>query len=315
MGTKPKSLTPINDGPPVNEAANTEAQVAAKTLVAVNDATAEGLAFGEQLGRLQAFGFMATVANAGQLAAYESSKKSKTWMTMKDPRFGDGRHFEDFDDFCQAYFSKSYRRLRELIANRNLLGQELFDQAESLGLQQRDYNAMKALPAPTQELVKEAIAEGTSRDDVLRVLRDVAAQSGSEIARLEKLNAEAKKEHAALDKRLEVVTRQKTEAEDRAARIAVETPDETLAGLKKEATDRQNQTVGMVRGDLRQALIALANHGDEHDQQRPFMAGLVGEVQVALHQPREEFDLPELRTAFELEQKAASDKWFQKLEK
>lgn len=135
-------------------------------------------------------------------------------------------------------------------------------------------------------------------------LDKIASMSTSE---LRAALRESAKEHAALDKRLEVVTRQKTEAEDRAARIAVETPDEELAGLKKEATDRQNLAVASVRGDLRQALIALRNYGD--DDCNVFMAGLVGEVQVCLRELRDEFHLPDVSTAAEVEQLAEIAKW------
>lgn len=135
-------------------------------------------------------------------------------------------------------------------------------------------------------------------------LDKIASMSTSE---LRAALRESAKEHAALDKRLEVVTRQKTEAEDRAARIAVESPDEELAGLKKEATDRQNLAVASVRGDLRQALIALRNYGD--DDCNVFMAGLVGEVQVCLRELRDEFHLPDVSTAAEVEQLAEIAKW------
>lgn len=66
-------------------------------------------------------------------------------------------------------------------------------------------------------------------------------------------------------------------------------PDEVLAQLQKEATEILSGVLGGVRGQLRQALIALKNHGDDDHSQ--FMAGLVGQVQADLIALRDEFSL------------------------
>ena len=92
------------------------------------------------------------------------------------------------DEFCETTLGVGYERMAQISRNRNLLGQELFDQSERLGLHQADYNAIKSLPAPAQEIVKAAIADGSSRDDVVKALTQVAqlaAEQGKKVEELE----------------------------------------------------------------------------------------------------------------------------------
>jgi hypothetical protein len=79
--------------------------------------------------------------------------------------------------------------------------------------------------------------------------------------------------------------------------IAKSTPDQVLLELQKESTALMNDALGCVRGQIRQAFIALKNHTD--DDHSLFMAGLVGQLQADLHALREEFNLPDISTAAE----------------
>ena len=84
-------------------------------------------------------------------------------------------------------------------------------------------------------------------------------------------------------------------------------PDEALANLQKEATAIMNDALGAVRGGMRQALIALKNHGD--DDHSLFMAGLVGQVQADLAALREEFNLPDVSNAADAQLAAEVAEW------
>lgn len=77
-------------------------------------------------------------------------------------------------------------------------------------------------------------------------------------------------------------------------RISKAKPDEELAALQKEATSLMNDALGCLRGNLRQALIALQNHSEDNGV---FMAGLVGQVQADLTALRDEFSLPDVSLA------------------
>ncbi len=138
------------------------------------------LAAGVDIGRIQALDFMATIANTTAIAIYENVKKSKTYRFIVNPESATHRHFESFDDFCRVKLGKSDKRMRELVANRNLIGQDAFEQAEKMGLRQVDYNAIKALPQPDQELIRQAVEESSSRDEVLGLLQELAAKHARE---------------------------------------------------------------------------------------------------------------------------------------
>ena len=172
------AAVPVASGVPTQ--ALVEAVAAADAQTKTLDDMDEVLAAGVDLGRLEAMDFLATVANSAILAIYENVKKSKAWRLLRNPRSGDGRQFESLDEFCEVKLGKSYKRLRELAHNRNLIGQEAFEQAERLGLHQRDYNAIKALPAPDQELVRRAVEEAQSRDEVLDLLQELAVRHAKE---------------------------------------------------------------------------------------------------------------------------------------
>ena len=85
------------------------------------------------------------------------------------------------------------------------------------------------------------------------------------------------------------------------------TPDQVLTELQKEASGICSEAVGCVRGQLRQALIAIKNHGD--DDHSIFLAGLVGQVQADLTALREEFALPDISNAVEQELASQVAQW------
>ena len=183
---------PAEEFDPAAEASIVAAQNSAITPTQADEVLAAGI----DIGRLEAMDFVATIATSAMLAVFENVKKSKAWKHLRNHQSGDGRHFDSLEEFCDVKFGKSYRRLRELSANRNLIGQEAFEQAERIGLRQVDYNAIKALPAPKQELIKEALAEGATKEDLQRALRELAAADQKEI---ETLMARAEKAEEAAE--------------------------------------------------------------------------------------------------------------------
>jgi hypothetical protein len=94
-------------------------------------------------------------------------------------------------------------------------------------------------------------------------------------------------------------------------RIKKATPDSILIELQKEATGLMNDALGCVRGQLRQACIALKGHAElyESGDQTLFMAGLLGQVQADLHALREEFALPDVSGAADAELVADMAQW------
>lgn len=96
--------------------------------------------------------------------------------------------------------------------------------------------------------------------------------------------------------------------QDQIDRIAVLSPDEDLADLQKKATVRMHSAQASVKGELRQALIALRDH-DSNTDSSLFMAGLVGQIQADLTALLEEFNLPDVSTAADQELAADVAQW------
>lgn len=137
-------------------------------------------------------------------------------------------------------------------------------------------------------------------------LDEVASMSVKELrAALRELRAEhgaAEEVRAGLHKRIDKLEREKQ-------RIERMPPDEALEALMKEATAITRDALGAVRGNLRQALQALLNAGEERGQNDVFMAGLVGQVQAELNALREEFNLPDVSTAADQQLAAEVAEW------
>ena len=140
--------------------------------------TDEVFAAGLDVGRLEALDFVLTVGTSAIVSVFENVKKSKAWRHLRNPNSSHGEKFESLEQFCEVKLGKSYKRLQAISSNRAAIGAEAFEQAERIGLRQVDYNAIKTLPAPDQELVRRAVEESQSRDEVLGLLQELAARHG-----------------------------------------------------------------------------------------------------------------------------------------
>jgi len=248
---------------------------------------------GEAIGTVKAFGFVATVANHSAVTQFEKVKKSKAWQYLADPNSATRRNFESLDEYCQAAFGKSYRRMMDLSSNLRLLGQEVYDQAEQLGLGQRDYNAIKALPAQDQEVVRRAIEEAQSRDEVIDLLQEMAGRHVREKEAADKRIADLEADNSAGEERRGELLSEIETIRDQQRRIKRATPDVVLADLHKEATAIALDALGAIRGNLRQASVTLIGHHDEHGgDSLVFLGGLVSQIEAELVRLRDEFGLP-----------------------
>lgn len=90
-------------------------------------------------------------------------------------------------------------------------------------------------------------------------------------------------------------------------RIAKSTPDQVLVELQKEATALMNDALGCIRGSMRHVCIAIKNHGTEDNSL--FTAGLVGQIQAAITELREEFALPDVSIAADAQLAADVAQW------
>ncbi len=139
----------------------------------------------------------------------------------------------------------------------------------------------------------------------LLVLDDLVIENLAEMDEFERMSAsevrEAARELKAEKEATDKVLADKNAKIDKLSRhIKKATPDQVLLELKKESTTIMHDASGCIKGQLRQALIALNNHGTERGMQDVFMAGLVGQLQAELHALREEFNLPDVSNAADL---------------
>ncbi|RCX10716.1 hypothetical protein [Extensimonas vulgaris] len=92
-------------------------------------------------------------------------------------------------------------------------------------------------------------------------------------------------------------------------RIETAPRDMVQLELQKEATAIMQDALGAIRGGVRQALIKLRAHGDGSTRDDVFCAGLVGQLAHELQLLREEFRLPDVSNAAELELAAEVEQW------
>lgn len=291
---KSKELKSAEDG--FNPQRVAEAEQATQELAKLQPVMDEVLALGVDLGRFEALDFVATVATHHLLVVYDNVKKSGAWKLLRNPAYGDGRHFESLEDFCEVKLGKSYRRMRELAANRNAIGQEAYEQAEKIGIRQSDYNAIKALPAQKQAMIKEALAEGANLETVTRVLRQLAAEDQREIEALTHRAEDAEADLEASRNRVavkETETERLTKELARAKkRIQSATPDEVGAQLREEVGQLSFNAEAAVRGALAAGFAALDEHAQANDcTHEEYMAGCLCSIERAIGELRSRFNV------------------------
>lgn len=137
-------------------------------------------------------------------------------------------------------------------------------------------------------------------------LDDVARMSVKELrAAVRKERAEAAKQK----NQVERLTAVNTELHEEARLVKRLPADAALAKLKKEAASIAADAEGAILGGLRQALIAINNHGEERGQHNVYMSGLVGQVQAQLNALRQEFNLPDVSNAADQKLAAEMAEW------
>lgn len=252
----------------------------------------EILSAGIDLGRLDAMAFIATVADSAVLSIYENVKKSKAWRYLKSC---DGRNFESLEQFCTEKLGRSYRRLQEISSNRNALGQEAFEHAERIGLRQADHNLIKALPAPKQEIIKEALTEGATKEELQKAIRELAVADQKEI---EALTQRAEEAEANLEARSRVLEDKNSKIDQLTEEVAkvkkrvkALPPADVGEEIRKEVTTLAAQAEVGIRA-MRAGLQALADHTEAHGiDHGDFTAGLICQLELTLRQLRGEFDV------------------------
>ena len=155
----------------------------------------------------------------------------------------------------------------------------------STHLEKLGFSKMAELLPLDDDQVDDLVDEGQTGE---LSLDDVARMSVKQLrAAVRKERAEAAKQKSQVDR----LTAVNTELHEEARLVKRLPANEALAKTKKEAVGLQNETVGLVRGGLRQALLNLNELGGDASH-TAFMACLLGAVYVELDALRDEFGLP-----------------------
>ncbi|SNS06046.1 hypothetical protein SAMN04488503_2503 [Humidesulfovibrio mexicanus] len=172
------------------------------TMAVADQAVMDMAPVSEALGRIKAAEFFRHVGDIIVAQTFVDLRNSKRYKDypIKDAE-GNLRRCQNFEEFCQLAFGKSYTRCYELSKNLHLLGPDLYESAERIGFKARDYAALKALPEAEQEIVKTALA-AESKEQVLDILQDLAARHQSERAATKKQTEDMKADLDARDKLL-----------------------------------------------------------------------------------------------------------------
>ena len=217
----------------------------------------------------------------------------------------------NLEDFCRRVFGRSYNTMLEEAQNLHLLGAQAYEISTQLRISKSALRLTRALPPEKLDIVRSAIADGSTRAEVLAVIEDLAEK----VQQAEAATQEEKAEHEATRTVLEKKTQRIDQLERGRALIAKLPADDQLAMLKKEATAIAQDAEGAVLGGLRQALLALRKHADANGtdagQCDVFMVGLVGQVQAQISALREEFNLPDVSSAAQAELAAEVAQWAQ----
>jgi hypothetical protein len=229
---------------------------AADQVSAAEQTLLDGFEAIKALGRMEAAEFMATVATKVTVETYISMKESKKYKTLpfKDEN-GNWRRCQSLEEYCETHMPLSYRRVRELAANYNAIGAELFEQAERLGFRQRDYNALKALPADDRQIIAQAI-EAEDLDKALDLMQQLAAKHQREKETTEKQLTELTKDLASKDAVIQKRDQKLNELDHELERLRLDTP--VFAHVDwPEAFKGYVAQVGITRKNLKHALGSL----------------------------------------------------------
>lgn len=279
------------------ELAKIEAEMRDAGELATGEQVQAWIRMGFQAGRIQAATVAATVSERMIAEAYRDIAESRGYMGMPYVAADGTRgNVSSIDEFCQVCFGKTARRCRQIASNYELIGEELFEAAQQIGFGQRDYNALKTLPADEQEAVRTAIAEGGDREAVTGLIKDLVERLVTEKAEL-KADALAKDERASQRERtIENLQKQLRQAKGQRERA---TPDEEAERLKRQfQAAALGVEIALTSEDadtdcLRNRTRDLIEHARAHERDvLPYLAGVFAQLERMLWLVRDEFGIP-----------------------
>lgn len=205
------------------------------------------------VGRIQAATVSAALSDSMVIDAYEKVASSRSYVGI--PYFaedGSRKRVSALDEFCEVFLGRGARRCRQLVANRRLIGEELYEAAQAIGFRQQDYNALKALPADDQEAVKQALAE-EDKDRALEVLSGLVARAAEHKAQAEQKAEAAEARAEEIEKDYDTVSTMYGKAKTEITRLKA---GGEIPGLDKQMAGWPAVT-GLLTGEIRSHLTRV----------------------------------------------------------
>lgn len=248
----------------------------------------------KMVGRIEMGNFVATVADRAIAETYVKVKNSKAYKGLPY-RTPDGKvaTVATLEEFCEAFMPRSHRRCQELAANLQLLGPDLYEQAEAIGFRQRDYAALKALPADDQIVVKQAIEAG-KLDNAIELMQDMAARHKHEKDALDAELKEAKAYKETAERQIAAKDKKINELDAKLSkpRAAVAEYDEAAALAAWDSAVLH--AVAAIHAPLRRAILDLLADRTPYECSRTVrqaIAAGLGRVGVALKDVSADMDV------------------------
>lgn len=258
MPRKPLPITPPADVPEPNHAV-IEIDSAAMTEVGVRERLqASALEIGEQLGIIKSAEFYARCAEKLVVEAFMKLKEGKRYKDLVVTREnGESAPCADLDEACRFFLGKSYRYCAQITQNMETVGAKLFESASQLGFRTKDYQAIRALPADDQALVKSAIADTNDRDTVTDLIGELTERHAKKLAEKDRVIADLGQKVELKERRIHVLGEERDGLKEQLIGMTL-----TQDANRKVALEKRNRALGA----LRDASLAMLGYVSRFDQ-------------------------------------------------
>ena len=258
MGRKPTPIAAPQTLPALDAAVIAEESQALTEVAARERLQESALEIGEQLGIIKSAEFYARCAEKLIVEAYLKLKEGKKY---KDLEFRDGngnlRSCADLDEACRFLLGKSYRYCAQITQNMETVGPKLFESASQLGFRTKDYQAIRALPADDQTLVKSAIESATDRDSVTDLIGELTERHAKKLAEKDRVISDLGQKVELKERRIQVLGEERDGLKEKLIGMTL-TEDAT----RKVALEKRNRALGA----LRDASLAMLGYVSRFDQ-------------------------------------------------
>lgn len=261
-----------------------------------NPEQAAQIQVGELIGMIKAFDFVKKLTTVGTLKVLAQLKETKQYKGLS--LIGPDEKLTTvgtWADFCGA-IGQSVNKVDEDILNLSTFGESFMEASNRLGLGYREMRKLRKLPEDERAVVLENVEIAVSdKNAIVSLIDDLAAKHAKEKAdlatQLEKTAGERDAARRGRDKLLEENAALKEAEELRALKPPA--PDQEADRLRGELAALARQNGANIATEMRRGIIDLLKAGEATGvDHRPFLAGLLIEIERQVNVLRGDFHLP-----------------------